>query len=359
MRKVCPQCQASFADQFLCPNCGIEMLDVPDRSAVITGPAGQATVHQQARGATLRLLTGIMVAQFLYLGLRQLATALVLTVGPAGFWSSASGQVADPVLQLIAVLLGGFITGAGNPRSTICGAAVGLVNAFLFVAAQYLLHSRPPEAQLLAGWFVSIVLASAGAYVGRWFWPALEDWPDALPVKKVKDREKRRMLKQARYTPTSWFRVLGGAALAVGCTVWAGPIRDHLIHNGRGMLAIDSHIQSQFVAWVISALAILIGGAFAGALSCGGVRHGFLVGILASVGIFVIHMQVIHEVLPAEHFFAALIQMPESDTPTVPRTMLFLITNTLLLGTLGGIFGNALLPLPPKEGRGSLGRGAI
>src|SRR5262249_51973785 len=103
----------------------------------------------------------------------------------------------------------------------------------------------------------------------------------------------------------------------------------------------------------------LIGGAFAGAVSHGGVRHGFLVGILASVGIFVIHMQVIHEVLPAEHFFAELVQLPDSDTPTVGRTVLFLITNTMLLGTLGGIFGNALLPMAKSGARGGLDRGAI
>jgi hypothetical protein len=360
MRKVCPQCQASFADQFFCPNCGIEMLDIPDRSAVITGPTGKGALHGANRSTAQRLFAGIILGQALYYGMRQLATAFLLAGGLGHWWSSSGGQVTMPILQMIAVLLGGLVAGAGNIRSTVSGAAVGLINALLFIGAQYALHSRPSEPQLLAGWLVCIVLASAGAALGRWFWPALEDWPNAMPVKNEQSKEKKRKAKtEARYTPISWFRILGGSVLAVGCTVWAGPIRDLLIHSGGGMFSIDSHLQAQFIAWVISALAMLIGGAFAGAVSHGGMRHGFLVGILASVGVFVIHMQVIHEVLPAEHFFAELVQLPDSDTPTVGRTVLFLITNTMLLGTLGGVFGNALLPMAKGGPRGGLDRGAI
>jgi hypothetical protein len=359
MRKVCPQCQASYADQFFCPNCGVEMLDIPDRSAVITGPTSKSMRHEN-RSTAQRLLAGVIVGQALYYGLRQLGTAFLLAAGLGQWWSTSPGRIAAPLLQLVAVLLGGLVAGAGNARSTACGAAVGLINALLFLGAQYFLNSRPPEPQLLAGWIVCIALASAGAALGRWFWPALEDWPNAMPVKKEKTKDKKRRGKdERRNLPISWFRILGGAVLAVGCTVWAGPIREFLIHSGRGMFAMDSHMQSQFVAWVISALAMLAGGAFAGALSHGGVRHGFLVGVLASAGIFVIHLQVIHEVFPAEHFFAALVQMPESDTPTVGRTLLFLITNTMLLGTLGGIFGRALLPMAPTGPRGGLDRGAI
>jgi len=360
MRKVCPQCQASFTNQFFCPNCGIEMQDVSNRSAVISDLAGEGTALQPVGGAGQRLLAGVIVGQALYYGLRQLATAFVLVGGHDTWWSSPTGQLAAPLLQLFAVLLAGLVAGAGNPRSTISGAAVGLVNAVLFLFAQYTLGSHTPEPQMLAGWLVCIVLASAGAYLGRSFWPALQDWPDTAPVGKEKEQAKKRKAKTGpRYLPVSWFRVLGGAVLAVGCTVWAGPIRDFLIHSGRGLFAVDSHLQSQFVAWVISALAMLIGAGFAGAVSYGGVRHGFIVGILASIGIFVIHQQIVHEVLPAEHFFSELIQMPESDTPTVPRTVLFLITNTMLLGILGGIFGNALLPQLPTGPRGSLDRGAI
>src|SRR5262245_15577156 len=50
MRKVCPQCQASFTNQFFCPNCGIEMQDVSNRSAVINDLAGEGTALQPVGG---------------------------------------------------------------------------------------------------------------------------------------------------------------------------------------------------------------------------------------------------------------------------------------------------------------------
>src|SRR5579864_830595 len=136
MRKVCPQCQASYADQFFCPNCGVEMLDIPDRSAVITGPTSK-TASWERHGTAQRLLACVIVSQALYYGLRQLAAAFVLVGGLPSFWSSSTGQFTAPVLQLIAVLMGGLIAGAGNVRNTACGAAVGLLNALLFLGAQY------------------------------------------------------------------------------------------------------------------------------------------------------------------------------------------------------------------------------
>jgi hypothetical protein len=354
MRKVCPQCQGTFDAQFLCPNCGVEMIDVPDRSAVISARP-EEDMLRRSRGTARRLLAGVILGQGLYYGFRQLGTAFLLAGGDASWWSSGSGQLAAPCLQLFAVLFGGMISGAGNARGTVAGAAVGLVNAVLFLAAQFFLHSRPPETQLMAGWLVCIVIASLGALVGRWVWPALEDLPEIAPKKVKKAKAKKASLP----TPIAWFRILGGAMLSVGCTVWAGPIRDFLIGSGSGVFAVQSHLQSQFVAWVISALAMIVGGAFAGASSHGGLRHGFLVGLLASAGIFVIHIQVVHEVLPAEHFFYALIQMAPSDTPTTTRTALFLLTNTLLLGTLGGVFGAALWPRMPDAPQTSADRGAI
>jgi hypothetical protein len=158
--------------------------------------------------------------------------------------------------------------------------------------------------------------------------------------------------------PIGWFRVIGGAALSIGCTVWAGPIRDFVVQNSHGALGVDSRTQLQFTAWIISALAMMIGGAFAGASTRGGLRHGFLVGLIASVGVFIIHLKVVKEALPAQRFFSLVTGLPDPDMPSTGMTVLFLITNTLLIGTLGGLFGAKLLPRVAAPS-GPLDRGAI
>src|SRR5262249_58652630 len=121
----------------------------------------------------------------------------------------------------------------------------------------------------------------------------------------------------------------------------------------------DSRIQSQFIAWVISTLAMVIGGAFASAGSRGGIRHGFLVGLLACAGIFVVHQEVVKEVLPAEQFFANIMHLPDDGDPSPAQTGVFLLTNTLLIGVLAGWFGSKLLPKLGEGPVAALDRGAI
>jgi hypothetical protein len=103
---------------------------------------------------------------------------------------------------------------------------------------------------------------------------------------------------------------------------------------------------------------MVFGGAIAGATSRGGLRQGFLVGLLASIAIFVIHQEIVKEVLPAEAFFVTVTGLPELDAPNPTQTAQFLLTNTLLLGTVGGFLGGTLFPrLAPATTK--LGRGEI
>src|SRR5260370_559697 len=69
--------------------------------------------------------------------------------------------------------------------------------------------------------------------------------------------------------------------------------------------------------------------------------------------------EVVQEVVPAGRFFASVVGQPAEDTPSPAQTGLFLLTNTLLLGTLGGLFGGTLLPRLDEAERGALDRGAI
>src|SRR5205085_1737715 len=73
----------------------------------------------------------------------------------------------------------------------------------------------------------------------------------------------------------AWGRVAVGVLLAAGGTVWANVIRDFVLGASGNS---GDKLQSQFVTWEVSVLAMLVGGAVAGANTRRGAFHGFLVG---------------------------------------------------------------------------------
>jgi hypothetical protein len=303
-----------------------------------------------------RLVAGLIFAQGLYLGLQQLWSAAVLAgVVPEETRLAVQPYLA-PALQVLGVLIGGLVAGAGNSRGVIAGAVIGLANAVAFVLPSFASGKRPPDFLLFGAWLPLAVFGGAGGLLARQVFPSLFDLPD--PNAKQEKEEKAKKKKEPP-PPLAWFRVLGGAALSVGCTVWAGMIRDFIVGSAGGRLVIESRLQAEFIAWIISALAMIAGGAFAGAGTITGLRHGFLVGLLASASTFVIHHQIVQEAMPAEQFFATLFGLPDSGLPEAAQTLLFLLTNSLLLGTLGGWLGGALLPKVSRKSTGPLDRAAI
>jgi len=330
------------------------MLDVSGQSAVsaepLTDPAVTKTVGT-------RIVAGLIFAQGLYYGLLQMWTAATLAgVVPEEIIATV-GPFLAPGLQVLGVLIGGLVAGAGNPRGTIAGAAIGVVNAIAFALPALLVAKRSPDFLLLTSWLPLAVFGGAGGLLARQIFPSLFDLPDPIAAKAEKDAKAKKPSEPLQ--PMAWFRMLAGAALAVGCTVWAGPIRDWFIYYAAGTFILESRLQAQFVAWIISALAMIVGGAFAGATSSGGLKHGFLVGLLASAGIFVVHHQIVKEALPAEQFFANLFGLPDSGIPEAAQTVVFLLTNTLVLGTLSGWFGGALLPKVARKSTSPLDHAQI
>jgi hypothetical protein len=351
MRKICPDCHGIYETQFLCPNCGVQLLDEPENAAAMTARGPEELVR--APEMATRFLAGLLLAQGSYYGVRLMATAVQMSMGNATGYAPPAGPFADPGLMLMSCLAGSLIAGAGNARALAAGAALGLIHALALIAAPFALGNWPNHLLIFGGWGVLSLVGAFGARIGRFAWPPLSDIRDPTAPKA----EKKAKVKTPP-TPIAWLRVFGGAALSIGCTVWAGPIRDYIIGTSGGKFVVDSRIQSHFVTWGISALAMMVGGVFAGASTQSGLKHGFLVGFLSCIGIFVIHSQVVHESLPAEKFFASVFGFPETDELTPPRLGLFLITNALLLGIFGGFFGSTLLPRI-TGGQGKLDRGAI
>jgi len=355
MRRTCPQCQGNFDTQFLCPKCGVQLLEAPGQSPVQAAVVSQAPPIEefQSAGVARQLIAGFIVAQGLYYSVRQMGIAWDIWVH--GAEQPVNNQLMQVGLQSLAALLGGLVAGVGNPRGLVAGTAIGILNAFALLAAQFAAGTKSADFMVFGACLPLGVFGALGGWVGRHSWPSLADLPD--PTKPKGDARKSKE-SDAPPDPLAWLRVLGGTALSVGCTVWAGAIRDAIIQFASGSFILESRLQAQFVAWAISALAMVFGGAVGGATSRGGLRQGFLVGLLASIAIFVIHQEIVKEVLPAEAFFVTVTGLPELDTPNPAQTAQFLLTNTLLLGTVGGFLGGTLFPrLAPATSK--LGRGEI
>src|SRR5438067_8503862 len=79
MRKICPKCRGKFEAQFLCPNCGVQLVEGSTKPSMLSKrrpidalpPAGMVT----------RFAAGWLLAQGLYYGVRQFGTALFLILG--------------------------------------------------------------------------------------------------------------------------------------------------------------------------------------------------------------------------------------------------------------------------------------
>jgi hypothetical protein len=95
------------------------------------------------------------------------------------------------------------------------------------------------------------------------------------------------------------------------------------LEAGEGKLQIDTHLQAELVTWEISALAMIAGGALAGATTRNGSKQGLFVGIGTGTVLSGIRLA--------------------SITHT-PQLLVLTLVSALALGFVGGWFGTNLLP---------------
>src|SRR5438552_16608091 len=140
MSMVCPKCGEGYEQRLQCPRCYVRLTFEP-RSHPSVSENPWARTDQWQNTSWGRIFVGLLLAQGLYYGLRQLLTAGFMASGEGGphdVWATLFGLVLGQALQGFGLLAGGLLTGAGQRRAVVLGAMVGAWSGILFIVMQQL-----------------------------------------------------------------------------------------------------------------------------------------------------------------------------------------------------------------------------
>ena len=328
MAMVCPQCKTSFDQRLQCPHCDIRLIyhESADRAARV--PLVGAGAWQQTPWG--RIFISLLLAQGLYYGLRHLCVAALLGVGAVDsetFWTSLEGQLLVQGLQVVSLFIGGVFAGAGQRHGAIYGAVLGVWNGVFLVLVQPALF-RNEQVQVLntvSLYGQPLLQAALGCLAG---WLGGRIWRPLTIGEADARRRPPKVVKRAKLNlfagSIAWARVLIGTALAVGGALSAGTILELVNRASDYQLAPGSALQAQLVTWEITALAMFVGSAFAGATTRNGFKQGLAVGLSTAAVLCGIRLA---SPVPIQFYLLALSSV-----------------GPVILGFGGGGFGSQLLP---------------
>lgn len=361
MQLFCPACQAAFPGTQRCPRCG-GLLLLPHEAAESSAPKPRPVPVRPAAPPTPagRVVVGAVFALGLYLGLRKLATGVVLAAhpDPDAWWLSFEGLLSVCAGQALAVVFGAVVASAGRSVGFLFGAAVGSVCGGLFLAAELVAGAPPRDLVLYVQLLVLVLVGGvAGVFAAR-VW-------GAVPVLDMPIPDRNR-LSSSRFAvdppaatgrPTAWLRVLIGAVLITLAVGAAEQVRSGAQKYSGGMLQVNSIGQGQFLTWQIAVLGVLGGGVAAGASTGAGLRHGVMAGGLGGLGVLALTAVQGETLSPISYWLGKLSigHLPPNDPAAVVAAM----TGVVIIGVLGGWLGGALFqPLAPAHMRQRL-RGGL
>ena len=323
MAMFCPQCSTSFEQRLQCPTCGVRLV-VPESRRSRGGIALLAHGWQHTPWG--RLFIGLLLAQGLFYGLRHLLTGVIILVEGHGSIHEAlmtlPGLIGVQVLQVVALLLGCMLAGAGQRGGFVLGLLLGVVNGGVAVIAQQ--WPATASHSLLPAYCQPLIQGAVGAFggwIGCTIWKplALVLGPEAASVKR----------KAVTAPPTAmfagrvhWFRILFGTGFAVAGCLSATYLLERALLASNDALATDGYMQEKVVTWEIKALAMLLGSALAGTCTTNGFKQGLFVGVLSGC------------------VLNAVLAYRGAHLDVVGLTMV----SSLSLSVAGGWFGSQLFP---------------
>jgi hypothetical protein len=320
MAMVCPRCATTHDQRSQCPTCGGRLEYSEDRPR----PAHAAPRWQHTPWG--RILIGLLLAQGLFYGLRQLATGLLLAVypapGPADETVALYGLVLTQALQAVTLLAGGILAGSGQRNGAVLGAVVGVWNGVLAGLAPQSAGLQFSAVALYGDPLLQTALGALAGWLGGAIWkplpPAEPRGPVPMPRKAAP--RPRAPLFAGRIARV---RVTLGIALAVAGSLSATALFNLIVRLGDTELTGTGTLLDRLVTWEIKALALIAGGTLAGANTHNGLKQGLCVGIVTSLILAAL------ELSDPEHWL---------------QLAALLLVSSLCLCLTGGWFGSQLFP---------------
>ena len=329
MRGFCGKCGRTFDGQMLCPLCGVQLDGDPEAGAL---PLSIVPADETPDGPSLprRLVFGGITLLGLYHGLKHLALAGVLAQTGLPALSSNSHLS----LLIVATLVACVVAGTVNRRAELTGLFLALTGGAAFLGPDLLHGGAFPDEWLIGVPTLLLLVGLVGGLSGRLMVPPAPNLPtfgrlDSRVVVRVKRRPVR----------IAWVQMILGIAIAIGGAVYADDVRTGLSYvlAGQG----SSFGARPLVAWQISALAALVGGAVAGLNTRGGFRQALFAGLGAGAAVVPILSA------PSETGPSPVIDfwINQLDLKTAgPLPYLALAVTTCLATFLGAWFGSHLKP---------------
>jgi hypothetical protein len=279
----------------------------------------------------------VLVAQGLFYAIDQLVLAGLLAVGDetAGPLRSLYDVLASQAVQVLTVIIGSVLAGAGQRNGTLYGGVVGVWNGILGVMFQSLQGGEVTAVSFYSQPVLHMAFGTVGGFLGTWLWRPLSELtlPDPMPhdQKPLRPVRKKSPL-QLTHARVHWVRVVIGAAIVVGGILFADTILTMVMKASEGRMSIRTSVQERVMTLEICILAIFVGAGFAGAGTWYGSVQGAWVGI----------------------FSAAALAGYWMERPNAVSMSMFIMMIAGVLGfsLLAGAFGGRLLPpVPPNLSR--------
>lgn len=339
MQLYCPACKTASHAAERCAKCGDRLVAPSELSSLSRDQLFDPPdlIEPTAVG---RVIVGTVAALGLYLSFREM---LLGSLAAVDLTDVAPGSLGNWALRAGAILVGALLAGAGRANGTAAGGMTGLLCGVLFLATDSLAGLKPTavEAGIVAG--VAAVALALGR-LGAITWPGVVP----LPPSKVRSRGSSLIplkddLDAPRPTPLSWAKVGLGVAVAVVGFVLADPVRLGLRALAGNGLFLGSPAQIPLVDFVFAGLALLTGGLIAGGGSGAGLRHGAVMGLLASTVLAALAL------LGKESVVLPLSGLLEivgyaSESLRTATGLIVVVVGLTTLGIVSGGFGGLLLP---------------
>ena len=321
MASWCTICREAYDDAAECPRCQGQ----PKRSsseADLLGPLPRTW----SRNPWVRVVLGVLLAQGLYYAAEQffLAGVMVIWSDSVSETTSLAAMLSLQGLQIIALLAGSVLAGAGQRNAGLYGSLVGVWNGIIATMATGLSGGPLTVVSLYATPLLHAAVGGLGGLIGARIWrpigaatPTGTDRPTFRPPRG-------RSIWSLTHAEFHWLRIFAGVMVSVGGFLWADTILHAVLKSSDGNLSIRSSLQQEVITLEICALGVFLGGVLAGATTWRGGAQGAMVGVFSVL--ILLAMGMINRQAASVPMFCTM------------------LAGVLILGLLGGAFGGRLLP---------------